>query len=67
MTDPNQHGDTGDIRGGVEASWAILGRRPEDFGALASDPRWTEASLDPQPAVGIWSDDFHNLLSVFKW
>ncbi|HKA63232.1 MAG TPA: fused MFS/spermidine synthase [Methylomirabilota bacterium] len=62
-----QHGDTGDIRGGVEASWAILGRRPEDFGALASDPRWTEASLDPQPAVGIWSDDFHNLLSVFKW
>jgi hypothetical protein len=62
-----QHGDTGDIRGGVEASWAILGRRPEDFGALASDLRWTEASLDPQPAVGIWSDDFHNLLSVFKW
>ena len=62
-----QHGDTGDIRGGVEASWAILGRRPEDFGALASDPRWTESSLDPQPAVGIWSDDFHNLLSIFKW
>ena len=62
-----QHGDTGDIRGGVEASWAILGRRLEDFGALASDTRWTEASLDPQPAVGIWSDDFHNLLSVFKW
>lgn len=62
-----QHGDTGDIRGGVEASWAILGRRPEDFGALASDPRWNEASLDPQPAVGIWSDDFHNLLAVFKW
>jgi len=62
-----QHGDTGDIRGGVEASWAILGRRPEDFGALASDPRWTESSLDPQPAVGIWSDDFHNVLSIFKW
>jgi SAM-dependent methyltransferase len=62
-----QHGDTGDVRGAAEASWAILGRRPDDFGALATDRRWTEASLTPQPAVGIWSDDFHNLLSIFKW
>ena len=62
-----QHGDTGDIRGAAEASWAILGRRPDDFGTLATDRRWTETSLTPQPAVGIWSDDFHNLLSVFKW
>ncbi|HEU4440318.1 MAG TPA: fused MFS/spermidine synthase [Methylomirabilota bacterium] len=62
-----QYGEAGDIRGGVEATWAILGRQPEDFGPLAEDPRWTEASLDPQPAVGVWSDDFHDLLSVFKW
>jgi hypothetical protein len=62
-----EHGGTGDIRGGVEASWAILARRPEDFGELASDPRWTMAHLDPEPAVPAWTDDFHNLLSVFKW
>ena len=62
-----QHADTGDIRGGAEASWALLARRPADFGALASDPRWTESHLDPEPAVGTWTDDFHNLLSVFKW
>ncbi|HJR03487.1 MAG TPA: fused MFS/spermidine synthase, partial [Methylomirabilota bacterium] len=62
-----QHGDTGDVRGGVEASWALLARRPEDFGELASDSRWTVASLLPEPAVGTWTDDFHNLLSVFKW
>jgi hypothetical protein len=62
-----QHGDTGDVRGGVEASWALLARRPEDFGELVSDSRWTAAALDPEPAVGIWTDDFHNLLSVFKW
>ena len=62
-----EHGGTGDIRGGVEASWAILARRPEDFGELASDPRWTVAHLDPEPAVPAWTDDFHNLLSVFKW
>ena len=62
-----QHGDTGDVRGGVEASWILLARRPEDFGELVSDSRWTVASLEPEPAVGTWTDDFHNLLSVFKW
>ena len=62
-----QHGDTGDVRGGVEASWVLLARRPEDFGELASDSRWTAAAFDPEPAVGTWTDDFHNLLSVFKW
>jgi hypothetical protein len=62
-----QHGDTGDVRGGVEASWAILARRPEDFGEMASDTRWTAAHLDVEPAVSAWTDDFHNLLSVFKW
>ncbi len=62
-----QHGDTGDVRGGVEASWVLLARRPEDFGDMASDSRWTMASLDPEPRVGTWTDDFHNLLSVFKW
>ena len=62
-----QHGDTGDVRGGVEASWVLLARRPEDFGEMASDSRWTVATLDPEPRVGTWTDDFHNLLSVFKW
>jgi len=62
-----QHGDTGDVRGGVEASWVLLARRLEDFGELASDSGWTAAAFDPEPAVGTWTDDFHNLLSVFKW
>ncbi|HSL51922.1 MAG TPA: hypothetical protein VK878_22865, partial [Candidatus Deferrimicrobiaceae bacterium] len=62
-----QHGDAGDVRGGVEASWVLLARRPADFGELASDARWTAARLDPEPGVGTWTDDFHNLLSVFKW
>jgi len=48
-------------------AWWPLARRPEDFGELASDSRWAAAALDPEPAVGTWTDDFHNLLSVFKW
>ena len=62
-----QHGGAGNIRGGVEASWVLLARRPEDFGELASDPRWTAAPLDQERAVPAWTDDFHNLLAVFKW
>jgi SAM-dependent methyltransferase len=62
-----QDGGTDDIRGAVEASWAILARRTEDFGELASDARWTQTRLDVEPAVSAWTDDFHNLLSIFKW
>jgi SAM-dependent methyltransferase len=62
-----QDGGTDDIPGAVEASWAILARRTEDFGDLAADSRWTQTPLDTEPAVGAWTDDFHNLLSVFKW
>ena len=62
-----QHGDSGGVRGGVSASWVLLARQPADLGALASDSRWTETSLDPDPRVGTWTDDFHNLLAVLKW
>ena len=62
-----QHGDTGQVRGGTEASWALLARRPTDFGELASDWRWTIARLETEPRVGVWTDDFHNLLAIFKW
>jgi spermidine synthase len=62
-----QHGDTGQVRGGTEATWALLARRTTDFGELASDWRWTIARLEPEPRVGAWTDDFHNLLAIFKW
>jgi hypothetical protein len=45
----------------------LLARGPEDFGTLATDTRWTAARLDPEPGIGTWTDDFHNVLSVFKW
>jgi hypothetical protein len=51
----------------VEASWVLLARGPEDFGTLATDTRWTAARLDPEPGISTWTDEFHNVLSVFKW
>jgi hypothetical protein len=62
-----QDGDTGEIKGATEATWVLLARTPEDFGGLATDARWTAVKLETEPRVGTWTDDFHNLLSVFKW
>jgi hypothetical protein len=62
-----QDGDTGEIKGATEATWVLLARTPEDFGGLATDARWTAVRLETEPRVGTWTDDFHNLLSVFKW
>ena len=36
-------------------------------GGLAKDERWSAEGLEPDPRVGVWTDDFHNLLSVLKW
>jgi hypothetical protein len=47
------------------SQWALLARRTEDFGKLAQDPRWSP--LRRRPDVGVWTDDYSNLLSVFKW
>jgi len=51
---------------GKEASqWVVLARRTEDLGLLRDDPKWT--ALKEQPRLAPWTDDFSNLLGVFKW
>ncbi len=47
------------------SSWLVMVRRPEDAGALRTHPRWR--ALDPSPEVPLWTDDFSNLMSVFRW
>jgi len=49
-----------------EAVRVVLARTPEALGRLPEDERWRPA-LSADPNVGVWRDDFHNLLSVFKW
>jgi hypothetical protein len=51
---------------GKEGSqWVVLARRPEDLGALASDTRWHALTTDR--AQHVWTDDFSDIISVFKW
>lgn len=59
--------DTGaDPRTGkLESQWVIMARSEDDLGALGRDLRWEK--LRPKPDTPLWTDDFSNLLSAFKW
>lgn len=54
-----------EIEGGIDSTWAILARTLEALGALGTDPHAT--TLETEPRVGVWTDDFHSLLPVFRW
>src|SRR6266481_3383960 len=53
--------------GASASTWAVLARTPGAFGDLTHDPGWTAVKLEASPRVGVWTDDFHNLLRVFDW
>lgn len=47
------------------SQWVVMSRRPEDVSTLALDPRWQK--LEGRPDRPVWSDDFSNIISIFKW
>ena len=42
-----------------------MARSRADLGALATDPHWVPAKV--QPGTQVWTDDFSNLLRIIKW
>ncbi len=51
--------------GKTASQWVIVGKSASALAAQKSDPRWK-----PLPRVGtdqVWTDDFSNILSVFRW
>jgi hypothetical protein len=58
-----------DFAGGVPFKSAsdlvVMGRHRGALGPLALDSRWTPLRKDK--VVGIWSDDFSNVVSIFRW
>lgn len=51
---------------GKEATtWVLLARRLEDFRGLADGERWI--IMGAAPETPRWTDDFSNILSVFRW
>ena len=52
--------------GGKEPSqWVVMARRPEDAQALSADTRWQP--LEGHPGRPVWTDDFSNIVTIFKW
>jgi len=51
--------------GKEESQWVLLTRRAEDLAGLNKNPRWLP--VDQQPGLPVWTDDFSNIFSVFKW
>lgn len=47
------------------STWVLLARSEQDFGGLAGNPDWKK--IERREAVAVWTDDFSNILSVFKW
>lgn len=45
--------------------WVAIARQPADLAMLDGDARW--AALEPRPGVGLWTDDYSNILRSLKW
>jgi spermidine synthase len=45
--------------------WVLMAHRASDLGALPQDSRWQR--VGPRSRRVVWTDEFSNLLGVFKW
>jgi len=63
--------DEGDLdpvekaNGKEPSQWVVMVRRQPELGKLARDSRWVQLRGNAERHV--WTDDFSNLLSVFRW
>jgi len=51
--------------GKLPSEWVVMARRAEDLGNLARDPHWR--AVNGRVERNIWTDDFSNIMSVFRW
>jgi hypothetical protein len=49
----------------MNSKWVVLSRKAQDHALLAVQPGWRV--LAPTSNVGVWTDDFSNVFSVFRW
>jgi len=50
--------------GKFPSDWVVMARTAADLGPIARDPRWYRLEGD---GSRVWTDDFSNILSVFRW
>jgi hypothetical protein len=51
--------------GRVPSTWVMVAGREKCFGTLVDDPHWMRPPHNAR--VGVWTDDYSNLLRVFDW
>jgi spermidine synthase len=59
--------DSPKAEGASRSTWVVLARSAAAVEGLARDERWTATTLTPVARVGVWTDNFHNVLGVFRW
>lgn len=47
------------------STWVLLARNENDLGGLSRSSNWKK--IEPRSTASAWTDDFSNILSVFKW
>jgi hypothetical protein len=50
--------------GKCASQWVIVARSQGTLASQRNDPRWKPL---PPPSTAVWTDDFSNILSVFRW
>jgi len=53
------------LQGKTNSDWVVLARKPADLAHLTQDERW--APLNARPDSRVWTDEFSDVFSVFRW
>jgi hypothetical protein len=53
------------VPGKFSSHWVVFAKRREDLGTLLENAQWVP--VPKNPALGVWTDNFSNVLSVFNW
>lgn len=53
------------VRGKDPSEWVVMARESSAFESLRINPRWRP--LQARTASDAWTDDFSNVLRVFRW
>jgi hypothetical protein len=51
--------------GCLPSIWIVVTRDPADAASITNDSRWI--AIHPDRRVGVWTDDFSNLVRVLRW
>ncbi len=58
-------GDLDVAPGKLASQWVVMARQERDLGQIAGDRRWQ--NLPAAPGAAVWTDDFSNIWSIFRW